>query len=834
MPKLQDLIFKRGKKNEENDQATGEQQESSAQLLGKGMMHVRDIIAPSAIEVDFNHIKVGSKIYRTLFVSGYPRFVGANWLAPIINFEHDMDLSMFYYPVSNKGILDDLRRKITELEATMRSDADKGRIVDPQVAVALDDAKALQDQLVKGAEKFFQFSFYITIPGDTLEEIENVTSKLESTLASLLLISKKATLQMEEAFQTSIPTAMDKLMVTRNMDTTSLATTFPFTSSNLTQEDGIMYGINRNNGSLIIFDRFTMQNANTVVFAASGAGKSYAIKLEALRSMVFGTEVIIIDPEEEYRSLCEAVGGEYISFAANSPSSINPFDLSGVAVEGENELGQKILSLHSLFKLMLGDLNSTEEAILDRALIETYRIKNITTDPDSQMNNEPPVMEDLYKVLLGFIEPEAKTMAERLERYIRGSLAGIFDSQSTIDFNSRMIVFSTKNLEDVLRPIAFYIILDFVWTKIRKDLKRRILIVEEAWYLLQNEDSAKFIYGIAKRARKYYLGLTTITQDVADFMRSDYGKAIVTNSAIQLLLKQAPAAIEDLAQTFYLSEGEKRLLLGADLGEGLFFAGPNHVAIKVQASAEEHKLITTNPQELLKYKEEREREKAKNIGMQRVNERSDSGEIGLKSANAAATPQPEIQDVPKNNQPTEVQIPETETQQTPDIKDLTQRNSIEDLLQDAQENAQKEPELEDTWSDTSRLSAAIKQDTPAQPKETTTEQPEATQPVSPHVQPAGPNQPNENTPSNPVPEPTTPKQTNFQEYNKPQEAQTPLQPATGDTTDREEIMPKNWVSQMKATTDVSEDTNDISDTSGTIDLGQEPQDQLEQKPKQQS
>ena len=409
---------------------------------------------------------------------------------------------------------------------------------------------------------------------------------------------------MEEAFQSTIPSAMDKLVVTRNMDTTSLATTFPFTSSNLTSDDGILYGINRHNGSLVIFDRFSLENANTVVFAKSGSGKSYLVKLEALRTMIFGAEIMIIDVEEEYRPLCDIVGGDYISFSSNSPSKINPFDLSGIAVEGENELGQKLLSLHTLFKLMLGELSPTEEAILDRALIETYRIKGITTDPVTQKTKEPPVMEDLYKVLLGAEEPEAKGMAERLEKYIKGSLAGVFDAQSTINIGSKMTVFSTKNLEDVLRPVAFFIILDFIWTRIRKDLKKRILIVEEAWNLLQREDSARFIYGIAKRARKYYLGLTTISQDVDDFLSSEYGKAIVTNSSIQILLKQHPAAIDKVAETFYLSEGEKRLLLAADKGEGLFFAGANHVSIKVVASDAEHKLITTNPAEILKLREE--------------------------------------------------------------------------------------------------------------------------------------------------------------------------------------------------------------------------------------
>lgn len=589
------------------DASTDAMQKPAAQILAEGMISVKDIIAPSALEVDFNHIKIGNNYYRTIFVSGYPRFVGANWLSPIINFDHTLDLSMFYYPVKAKVILDDLRRKITELEATEMSDREKGRITDPVVRAALEDAQALQEQLVKGVEKYFQFSFYITITADSLDELNNISSRLESTLGSLLLISKPATLQMEEAFQSALPTASDKLLITRNMDTTSLATTFPFTSSDLTSEEGIMYGINMHNGSLVVFDRFSLENANSVVFAKSGSGKSYFVKLEALRQMVFGAEILVIDPEEEYRNLCDAVGGDYIDFSPNSKAKINPFDLSDVVVEGENELAQKLLSLNTLLKLMLGGFNPTEETIMDRALIETYRIKGITNDPDTQMAKEPPVMEDLYKVLNGGQEPEARDLANRLERYIRGSMAGIFDSQSTINIGSKMTVFSTKHIEDeVLRPVAFYIILDFIWTRIRKELKKRFLIVEEAWYLMQNPDSAKFIYGIAKRARKYYLGLTTISQDVDDFLSTEYGKVIVTNSSIAVLLKQHPTAIDRIAEAFYLSEGERRFLLAADVGEGLFFAGSNHVAINIKASPAEHKLITTNPRELLELKKESE------------------------------------------------------------------------------------------------------------------------------------------------------------------------------------------------------------------------------------
>jgi len=573
-------------------------QQRWAQTLSAGIVSVKDIIAPPAIEVDFDYIKVGSTYFRTLFAVGYPRFVQANWLSPLINFEHTLEIAMYTYPVEAKGVLDDLKRKITEMEATIATDIQHGRTMDPAVQAALEDAQVLQEELVKGAERFFQFGLYVTIPADSKEELDTVTKQVESTLGSLLLVPKHATLQQEEAFKTTLPQGTDHIYITRNMDTTSLATTYPFTSSSLTSNSGVMYGINEHNGSLIIFDRFSQENANSVVFAKSGAGKSYMVKLEALRSLMFGTEIIIIDPEEEYKNLCEAIGGEYITFSFNSAAKINPFDLSGVYEEGENELGLKILSLHGLFKVIMGQLTPTEDALLDRALVATYKAKGITPDPATQ-KNEPPLMEDLYKALLGMEDPAARSLADRIEKFVKGSLIGIFNQQSNIDIKNTFSVFSIKDLEDELRPIAIYLILDFIWTRIKNDIRKRLLIVDEAWYMMKYPDSASFMYSIAKRARKYYLGLTTITQDAEDFLATDYGKAIVTNSSIQILLKQSPAAIDKVAEVFYLSEGEKHLLLAADIGEGIFFAGPNHVAIRVVASEEEHMLVTSNPEELL-------------------------------------------------------------------------------------------------------------------------------------------------------------------------------------------------------------------------------------------
>ena len=602
--------FKRGK-IDPKELELNQMRNKATTVLGRGMVDVKDVLAPPSIEVDFDHIKIGEMYFRTLFVAGYPRFVGANWLSPIINFDHTLEISFYYYPVEAKSVLDDLRRKIAEMEATIDSDLEAGRVVDPGVKIALEDANVLQDQLTAGVERFFQFSFYLTIPAYSVEELNSVTKKVESTLGSLLVISKHATLQQEQAFQSVLPNFTDKLLVTRNMDTTSLATTFPFVSSELTANEGIMYGINEHNGSLVIFNRFSLENANSVVFAKSGAGKSYLVKLESLRQLIFGSEVIIIDPENEYEALAYAIGGEYINFKAEEKIKINPFDLSGIYQEGENELGLKILALHSLLRIMMGDLNPTEDAILDKALVAAYKLKGITPDPATQ-TKEPPIIEDLYDVLLNLSDPEAKEMAARLEKFVRGSLSGIFDQQSNLNIKNTFTVFSIRDMEDELRPIAMFIILDFIWTRIKRDKKHRILVVDEAWYLMKFPDSAAFMYSIAKRARKYNLGLTTVTQDVEDFLSTDYGKAIVTNSSLQFLLKQSPAAIDKVSEVFYLSEGERSLLLSAEIGEGLFFAGPNHVAIRIQASADEHSILTASLEELTRNQPRAEKEAADN------------------------------------------------------------------------------------------------------------------------------------------------------------------------------------------------------------------------------
>lgn len=559
---------------------------------------IQDVIAPSSIEVDFSFVKIDDNYIRTLFVTGYPRYVSANWLSPLINFNHSLDVSMFIYPSDSKDTLDSLRRRLAEMEAEINTDIERGRIPQASTEAALEDAKSLQEQLVKGAERFFQFSLYISISAESEKELNTVTSQVQSMLASLLIISKVASLSMEEAFKTTLPYCKDKLMITRNMDTTALSTTFPFTSSELSDNQGILYGVNSHNDSLIIFDRFSLENANMLVLATTGAGKSYAVKLEILRSLMFDTQIIILDPENEYEMVTKAVGGNYISFSANSPHKINPFQIARPLESTEDEMGYKYLFLMSLLKIMIGEMSPLEEAAMNRALVLTYRQKSITEDPSTH-TLEPPRMEDLYRALIGMEDSVAKILAARLERYVMGSIKGTFDQQSNINIDAPVTVFSMRDLADEIRPIVMFMILDFVWTEIRKNLRKRMLIVDEAWYLMRYEDSAKILQGFVKRARKYYLGVTVISQNVDDFLASPYGKAIITNSALKFLLKQSSAAINQIAEVFYLSQGEKQLLVSAGVGEGIFFAGQNHVAIRVISSPDEHALATTKPSEII-------------------------------------------------------------------------------------------------------------------------------------------------------------------------------------------------------------------------------------------
>lgn len=595
-----------GKKQDPIDiaaqQRAREQAEIEQEFL-KGVRTLRDLISPSALEIQSSYFRLGNKYGRTLYVYAYPRQLYTGWLSSIINADEVLDIAMFIYPVESQVVMKNLRRKVTQLEASQSINQEKGKVRDPALEAAIMDAEELRDQLQLGSERFFRYGLYITLYADSLDEMTFMQTKIESTLGQQLVFSKVASSQQEQGVQSTAPQLADQLQIRHNMNTGALSTSFPFTSADLTQEKGVLYGINMHNNGLVIFDRFSLENANMVVFAKSGAGKSFAVKLEAIRSMMMGTEVIIIDPENEYEKLAEAVGGSYVRMSLNSDVRINPFDLPKVIDEDEAEdsLRANLITLHGLVKLMLTNdvvaLTPNQEADLDQALIDTYARAGITSDPLTHQS-EPPTIVDLYDTLLhmGGSGPE---LAQRLRKYTDGTFAGIFSQKSNIDINSNMVVFNIQTLEDELRPVAMYIILNHIWNKTRTDRRKRLLIVDEAWQLMKYQDSANFIFSLAKRARKYYLGLTTITQDVEDFMSSQMGRAIVANASMQLLLKQSSSAVGVLSSVFKLTEEESKRLNNFPVGQGLFFAGQNHVHVQVVASPTEQTLITTDPQALL-------------------------------------------------------------------------------------------------------------------------------------------------------------------------------------------------------------------------------------------
>ena len=573
----------------------------------QGITTLRDLISPSSIEIQSDHFRLGTKYGRTIYVYGYPRTLSTGWLSPLINIDEVLDISIYIYPVDTTVVMKNLRKKVTQLEADISLNAEKGHIRNPETDAAIQDAEELRDQLQLGYEKFFRFGLYVTLWADSLDELNYVQHKIETMFGQLMIFSKVATSQQEQGMNTTMPMATDQLQIRRNMNTSAISTSFPFTSADLTQERGILYGVNMHNQGLVIFDRFTLENANLVVFAKSGAGKSFAVKLEAIRSMMMGTEIVIIDPENEYQKLSDAVGGSYVRLSLNSDVRINPFDLPKVidSEDASDALRANLVTLHGLFRLMLGgtqigpngqpisSLSANEEADLDQALIDTYARAGITSDPLTHQST-PPTIINLYDTLahMGGSGPQ---LAQRLRKYATGTFAGIFSQQSNIDINNQMVVFNIRDLEDELRPVAMYIVLNHIWNIVRAKQKRRILIVDEAWQLMKYDDSANFLFSLAKRARKYYLGLTTITQDVEDFMSNKMGRAIVMNSSMQLLLKQSAAAVDVLSDVFKLTEEERKRLSSFPIGHGLFFAGQNHVHIQIVASDTETSLISTNP-----------------------------------------------------------------------------------------------------------------------------------------------------------------------------------------------------------------------------------------------
>ena len=587
-----------------------QEQQEVMNAFQKGITALRDFIAPSSIELSSNYFRIGTRLARSFYVYGYPRQIYTGWLSSLVNIDEVIDISIYIYPVASQVVMQNLRKKVTQLEAGIQIDSEKGRVRDPAKQAAIQDAEEMRDKLQVGEERFFRFGLYFNIYASSMDELEFISHKVESMLGQQLIYSKPGSSQQEQGLNTVVPQFVDEMQIRRNMNTGAISTSFPFTSANLSQDNGILYGINMHNSGLVIFDRFSLENSNSVVFAKSGAGKSFAVKLEALRSMMFGTEVIIIDPENEYQKLADSVAGAYVRLSLSSSTRINPFDLPQVIdpEEADNALRSNLIMLHGLLRLMMGGaqaqlvggnntvtpaLNPVEESDLDSALIETYAKAGITNDPLTH-TTLPPTIADLYETLLhmGGTGPQ---LAQRLRKYTSGTFAGIFSQQSNININNPFVVFNVRDLEDELRPVAMYIVLNYIWNKTKSDKKKRLLIIDEAWQLMKYEDSANFIFSLAKRARKYNLGITTISQDVEDFMGSRMGRAIVANASMQMLFKQSPSAVDVLADVFKLTEEEKKRLSQFPVGQGLFFAGPNHVHIQVVASATEMNLVNSNP-----------------------------------------------------------------------------------------------------------------------------------------------------------------------------------------------------------------------------------------------
>ncbi len=566
----------------------------------EGTVSIKDLLAPSAFNVESNFIKLGDIFCRTIFVVTYPRYISIGWSSPVLNLSITMDVGMFFYPVQAPVILKQLRNKVGALEAQLNADSEKGAPRDPVRETALRDIEQLRDDLTQGIEHFFQFSFYVTLYAKTKEELDQVSEDVENIFGSKLITSRKVLYQAEQGFNSTLPLANDELMISFNLNSSPIAASFPFTSAELTSDDGILYGVNRHNNSLILFDRFSLQNANMAVFATSGAGKSYAIKLEILRSMMMGVDVIVIDPEMEYKHLADAVGGTYINISLSSESKVNPFDLpratGGQDFSTEDIIRGAVITVKGLLRIMLGTLTTEQDSVIDRALIETYAKKDITPEADLSVV-QPPIVQDLQEILEGM--EGAGDLVLRLRKYTEGTFSGLFNAPTNVSMKNQLVVFSVRDLEDELRPMAIYAIVNYIWNVVRSEHKKRILVIDEAWWLMQHEDSARFIFALVKRARKYYLGVTTITQDVNDFLKSQYGQAIVTNSALQMLLRQSPASIDLVQKIFLLTEGEKYLLLESGVGEGIFFAGNKHAAIKIVASYTEDQLVTTNPEQIL-------------------------------------------------------------------------------------------------------------------------------------------------------------------------------------------------------------------------------------------
>ncbi|MEI7719701.1 MAG: DUF87 domain-containing protein [bacterium] len=574
------------------------------QIYKQGVLELQDVIAPSALKVTPREINLGDKIARTFFVMSYPRTLTDSWFSPIINLDRVFDISVFIHPIDSGDILKKFQKKVAEVQSQIMAREEKGLVRDPMLDTAHQDLETLRDQLQQAQEKIFDVGVYITLYGNNLEDLNKAESEIKSMLESRLIYIKPALFQQVEGFRSTLPLGLDEISVNSKLNSSPLSSIFPFVSFDLTSNKGILYGVNRHNASLVLFDRFSLENYNSVIFAKSGSGKSYSTKLEILRTLMFDTDVIVIDPEREYEFLATTVGGRYFNISLNSEHHINPFDLTPPREDesAADILRSNIVALVGLFRLMLGGLTPEEDAIIDRAITETYALKDITVDSNFA-EVEPPLLSDFELVLSGM--EGSDSLVQRLSKYTKGTWSGFINEPTNVDLNKKFVVFSVRDMEDDLKPVAMYLITHFIWNVVRKNLKKRLLVIDEAWWMMKSDDTASFLYGLAKRGRKYFLGLATITQDVDDFLKSPYGLPMITNSSIQILLKQSPSTIDNLQKTFNLSDEEKYLLLESDVGEGIFFAGLKHVAIKVIASYTEDQIITSDPSQVLALRKQR-------------------------------------------------------------------------------------------------------------------------------------------------------------------------------------------------------------------------------------
>ena len=554
------------------------------------------LIGPDSLDVRSRRLQVGDTWCETLAVTGYPRDVSPGWLQPLLAYPGAVDVALHVEPIPAELAGRRLRHQLARLESSRRLDEKRSKLPDPSLEVAVADATDLASRLARGEDRLFRVGLYVTVRAHSEEALEEQVSKVRSLAASLLLDARSVTFRALEGFVTTLPLGLDALRLRRTFDTRALATTFPFDSAEIENRGGVLIGRNVHSGSLVFYDRFGLENYNQVVLATSGAGKSYLVKLLVLRSLFEGAEVLVIDPESEYERLAQAVGGTVIRLGAKG-QFVNPLDLREASEQ--DALKESALFCHAVCSTLLGGTAAEERAELDRAILSAYEKRGITSDPRTH-ERPPPLLADVVAELDS--EAVAGSLARRLKPFVSGSHRGLFEGPTTITPAGHLVVLSLRDLPESpeeLRAAGTLLALDAIWRRVRFGRSRpRIVVLDEAWTLLGDESASRFLMRLAKSARKYWCGLTTVTQDVSDVLTSSLGRAVLNNATTKVLLQQSSEFIGDIAETFRLSEGECSYLISCEPGLGLFCAGRERVAVEVIASEEEHRLVTSKPDEL--------------------------------------------------------------------------------------------------------------------------------------------------------------------------------------------------------------------------------------------